>query len=157
MLSFFVAQLLKLQKEEQTTQLKDLLTTLGSLCQVEDVAEYCDSTACKEKVKKVEQMLVVFEELSSRSVKKEEEAFRQAQSERQAQLERQFLRFEGSKESRALFRQNSERSGVMDIRQRLQKEQESRQNLAILFDVIARLRSSETSVWYRESRAEIEL
>ena len=45
----------------------------------------------------------------------------------------------------------------MDIRQRLQKEQESRQNLAILFDVIARLRSSETSVWYRESRAEIEL
>ena len=147
MLSFFVAQLLKLQKEEQTTQLKDLLTALGSLCQVEDVAEYCDSAACKEKVKKVEQMLVVFEELSSRSVKKEEEAFRQAQSERQAQLERQFLRFEGSKESRALFR----------IRQRLQKEQESRQNLAILFDVIARLRSSETSVWYRESRAEIEL
>ena len=157
MLSFFVAQLLKLQKEEQTTQLKDLLTTLGSLCQVEDVAEHCDSAACKEKVKKVEQMLVVFEELSSRSVKKEQEAFRQAQSERQAQLERQFLRFEGSKESRALFRQNSERSGVMDIRQRLQKEQESRQNLAILFDVIARLRSSETSVWYRESRAEIEL
>mgnify|MGYP000966639572 CR=1 FL=1 len=58
MLSFFVAQLLKFQKEEQTTQLKDLLTTLGSLCQVEDVAEYCDSNACKEKVKKVEQMLV---------------------------------------------------------------------------------------------------
>lgn len=47
MLSFFVAQLLKLQKEEQTTQLKDLLMTLGSLCQVEDVAEYCDSAACR--------------------------------------------------------------------------------------------------------------
>ena len=151
MLSFFVAQLLKLQKEEKAAQLQDLLTALGSLLQVEDVAEYCDSTACEEKVKRVEQMLVVFEELSSRSAKKEEDAFRQAQTERQTLLEKQFLRFEGSKESRALFRQNSERSGVMDIRQRLQKERESRQNLATLFDVIARLRSSETSVWYRES------
>ena len=66
-------------------------------------------------------------------------------------VEKQFLRFEGSKENRVLFRQNSERSGVLDVRQRLQRERESRQNLSILFDVIAQLRSNETSLWYRES------
>lgn len=152
-LVFFLSKLVALEHASQKGLLTDLLSSLMALLAQEktDYEEFCRSEESKERVKRVDQVLVVFKELASRVTKKADTSFKESQAEHAAMVEKQFLRFEGSKENRVLFRQNSERSGVLDVRQRLQRERESRQNLSILFDVIAQLRSTETSLWYRES------
>ena len=117
----------------------------------ESLEAFCKSKFVEESTQKVDQMQLVFVELNNSWSKRSAEAFRQQSEANESALQDRFLRFEGSKDNRALFRETSSRSLHSDKILKAQQEREHRLNLSRLDQLILRIRCNESSAWFRES------
>lgn len=117
----------------------------------ESLEAFCKSKFVEESTQKVDQMQLVFVELNKSWSKRSAEAFRQQSEANESALQDRFLRFEGGKDNRALFRETSSRSLHSDKILKAQQEREHRLNLSRLDQLILRIRCNESSAWFHES------
>lgn len=117
----------------------------------ESIESFCKSKLVNEQIKKVDQMQLVFVELNKSWSKRSIESFKEQLEKNESDLQDRFIRFEGTKDSRALFRDNSSRSVHSNKILKAQHEREHRLNLNRLDQLILRIRCNESSTWFRES------
>ena len=117
----------------------------------ESLEAFCKSKFVEESNQKVDQMQLVFVELNKSWSKRSAESFRQQSEAKESALQDRFLRFEGGKDNRALFRETSSRSLHSNKILKAQQEREHRLNLSRLDQLILRIRCNESSAWFRES------
>lgn len=138
-------------------RVSDLAKSVYALIQKdssESLEAFCKSASVEESIKQVDQMQLVFVELNNAWSKRSAESFQQQLDAAESALQDRFIRFEGSKDSRALFRESSGRSIHVNKILKAQHEREHRLNLNRLYQLILRIRCNESSAWFRESATE---